>query len=141
MKQLILLISFFIIVLFACGQPEESSASQVENSYDQNVMSVKETELSRPVVFLKVSGDYKKNLIGTKINVHGAIKNSASIATFKDVIIEVTYYSSTETELFQSTHTIYDYFPPKSTVEFDLKTDNYREVQSIGLNVIGAKAK
>jgi hypothetical protein len=141
MKQLFFLISFLISAIFACGQPEESSALHAENSYDQNVMSVKETELSQPAVFLKVSGDYKKNLIGTKIKLHGAITNSASIATFKDAIIEVTYYSSTETELFKSTHTIYNYFPPQSTVEFNLKTDNYMDVQSIRLNIIGAKAK
>ena len=127
--------------LTACGQSGDSSTSITEESYNQKVISVEETELSQPTTFLKADGNYKKNLIGTKIKLHGTITNSASVATFKDAVVQITFYSATQTELFNKNYTIYNYFPPHSTVEFELKTDNYKDVESIGVAVVGAVAK
>jgi hypothetical protein len=127
--------------LTACGQSGDSSTSITEESYNQKVISVEETELSQPTTFLKADGNYNKNLIGTKIKLHGTITNSASVATFKDAVVQITFYSATQTELFNKNYTIYNYFPPHSTVEFELKTENYKDVESIGVAVVGAKAK
>lgn len=127
--------------LTACGQSGESSTSITEESYNQKVTSVEETELSQPTTFLKADGNYNKNLIGTKIKLHGTITNSASVATFKDAVVQITFYSATQTELFNKNYTIYNYFPPHSTVEFELKTENYKDVESIGVSVVGAAAK
>ena len=109
--------------LTACGQSGDSSTSITEESYNQKVTSVEETELSQPTTFLKADGNYNKNLIGTKIKLHGTITNSASVATFKDAVVQITFYSATQTELFNKNYTIYNYFPPHSTVEFELKTE------------------
>jgi hypothetical protein len=127
--------------LTACGQSGDSSTSITEESYNQKVISVEETELSQPTTFLKADGNYNKNLIGTKIKLHGTITNSASVATFKDAVVQITFYSATQTELFNKNYTIYNYFPPHSTVEFELKTENYKDVESIGVAVVGAVAK
>ena len=127
--------------LTACGQSGDSSTSITEESYNQKVISVEETELSQPTTFLRAGGNYNKNLIGTKLKVHGTITNSASVATFKDAVVQITFYSATKTELFNKNYTIYDYFPPHSTVEFKLKTENPRDVESIGMAVISARAK
>ena len=127
--------------LTACGQSGDSSTLITEESYNQKVISVEETELSQPTTFLKADGNYNKNLIGTKIKLHGTITNSASVATFKDAVVQITFYSATQTELFNKNYTIYNYFPPHSTVEFELKTENYKDVESIGVAVVGAVAK
>jgi hypothetical protein len=127
--------------LTACGQSGDSSTSITEESYNQKVTSVEETELSQPTTFLKADGNYNKNLIGTKIKLHGTITNSASVATFKDAVVQITFYSATQTELFNKNYSIYNYFPPHSTVEFELKTENYKDVESIGVAVVGAVAK
>ena len=136
--------SYIFTLLFsltACGQSGDSSTSITEESYNQKVTSVEETELSQPTTFLKADGNYNKNLIGTKIKLHGTITNSASVATFKDAVVQITFYSATQTELFNKNYTIYNYFPPHSTVEFELKTENYKDVESIGVAVVGAVAK
>jgi hypothetical protein len=125
----------------ACGQSGGSSSLSKEDSYTEKVVSIEETELSQPTQFLKADGNYNKNLIGTKIKLHGTITNSASAATFKDAVVQITFYSATQTELFNKNYTIYNYFPPHSTVEFELKTENYKDVESIGVAVVGAKAK
>ena len=136
-------IGIFALLLFlsACGQTGGSSSIMGEESYNEKVTSVEETELSQPTTFLRAGGNYNKNLIGTKLKVHGTITNSASVATFKDAVVQITFYSATKTELFNKNYTIYDYFPPHSTVEFELKTENPRDVESIGMAVISARAK
>jgi hypothetical protein len=134
---------FFALVLSitACGQSGDSSSLSKEDSYTEKVVSIEETELAQPTQFLKADGNYNKNLIGTKIKLHGTITNSASVATFKDAVVQITFYSATQTELFNKNYTIYNYFPPHSTVEFELKTENYKDVESIGVAIIGAKGK
>ncbi len=141
-KQLHLIGIFSLLLsLSACGQSGDSSSLDKEDSYTEKVVSIEETELSQPTQFLKADGNYNKNLIGTKIKLHGTITNSASVATFKDAVVQITFYSSTQTELFNKNYTIYNYFPPHSTVEFELKTENYKDVESIGVAVVSARAK
>lgn len=136
--------AYFFALLFsltACGQSGDSSTSITEESYNQKVTSVEETELSQPTTFLKADGNYNKNLIGTKIKLHGTITNSASVATFKDAVVQIRFYSATKTELFKENYTIYDYFPPNSTIDFELKLENYKDVKSIGWSILSANAK
>ncbi len=141
-KQLYLISIFALLLsLSACGQTGGSNSIMGEESYNEKVMSVEETEISQPTNFLRAGGNYNKNLIGTKLKVHGTITNSASVATFKDAVVQITFYSATQTELFNKNYTIYDYFPPHSTVEFELKTENYRDVESIGWEVVSATSK
>lgn len=56
------------------------------------------------------------------------------------LLLQVTYYSKTKTELGNKEYTIYDNFPPHSEVKFELKIENYKDVKSIGLDVIQATA-
>ncbi len=111
------------------------------NGYYEKVMSIEETEQSQPTVFLDADGNYNENFWGDKIKVHGKITNSATVATFKDVVVRVTYYSKTETVLGSNDYTIYEIFPPNSVKNFELKIENYKHVNSIGWDVIDAKVK
>lgn len=108
-------------------------------SYEQKVMTVEEMEKATPVNFLNASGNYNENFWGNKIKVHGVINNTATVATYKDAVVRVTYYTKTNTEIATADYTIYDIFPPHSEVKFELKIDNYENVSTIGWDVIEAK--
>lgn len=107
-------------------------------TYQEKVMTVEEIESSQPTNFLTASGKYNENFWGTKIKVHGVINNSATVATYKDAVVKVTYYSKTKTELGSNKYTIYETFPPNSTTQFELKIENYNNVNSIGWDVESA---
>ena len=111
------------------------------DSYYEKVMSVEEIEQSQPTVFLDADGNYNENFWGDKIKVHGKITNSATVATFKDAVVRVTYYSKTKTVLGNNDYTIYEMFPPNSVKDFELKIENYKDVKSIGWDVIKASVK
>jgi hypothetical protein len=116
------------------------SASTDNRSYQEKVMTVEEIERAQPANFLSAGGTYNENFWGDKLKVHGKIKNSATVASYKDAVVKVTYYSKTKTELGSKQYTIYENFPPHSEVYFELKIENYKEVNSIGWDVISAIA-
>lgn len=114
------------------------SSSNHGESYQEKVMTVEEIERADPSKFLKADGNYNKNFWGDKIKVHGVIQNLATVASYKDAVIRVTYYSKTKTELGSKEYTIYEMFEPHSTKNFELKIDNYKDVSSIGWEVVSA---
>jgi hypothetical protein len=111
-----------------------------DDTYQEKIMTVEEIERSQPTNFLTADGNYNENFWGDKIKVHGVIKNTATVASYKDAVVRVTYYSKTKTELGSKEYTIYDNFPPHSEVKFELKIENYKDVNSIGWDVIQATA-
>jgi hypothetical protein len=139
MKELVLIL--IALTLFSNCKPGSSSGGiSSESSYKEKVMSVEEIESSQPTSFLTADGTYGKNFWGDKLKVHGKITNAATVATYKDAVVRVTYYTKTKTELGSKNYTIYDFFPPHSTKTFELKIDNYQDVNSIGWDVVSAVA-
>ncbi len=110
------------------------------DTYEEKVMTVEEIERSQPTNFLTADGKYSENFWGTKIDVHGVITNAATVATYKDAVVRVTYYSKTKTELGSKDYTVYETFPPHSTTKFELKIEKYKDVNTIGWDVIQATA-
>ena len=132
------IIVIYLAVVFITNQNSNSYGSGSEQTYEEKVMTVEETEKSQPTTFLTADGNYNESFWGTKLKVHGLIKNTATVATYKDAVVRVTYYSKTKTELGSKEYTIYETFPPNSTKNFELKIENYKDVNSIGWNVVNA---
>ena len=110
------------------------------DSYQEKVISIEETEYSQPTSYLTADGTYRETFFGDKIKVNCEIKNSASIAFFKDVVVQVTYYSKTKTVLGTNSYVIYEIFPPQTKRTVELKIQNYRNVKAIGWEVTDAAA-
>jgi len=125
-----------IAILYNKGSDKGSKTE----SYEQKVMTVEEIERSQPTQFLNADGNYNENFWGTKFNVHGVIKNTATVATYKDAVVRITYYSKTKTKLDSQDYTIYETFPPHSSTKFELKIQNYKDVSTINWDVINATA-
>ncbi len=132
--------AMFIVVIIIGIIIDRSSGSTNDDpqTYQEKVMTVAEIENSQPTRFLTADGKYKENLLGTKLKVYGTIKNTATVASFKDAKVKVTYYTKTNTAIGSKTYTIYETFGPQSTVQFTLKIENYQDVSSIGWDVIDA---
>ncbi len=138
MKAKQLLISFTLIIgLYACNNHGGNS----NGGYQQQVQSVEEIERSEPTNFLSVVGTYNTNFWGDKFKIEGSINNAATVATYKDAVIKVTFYSKTKTELGSSNYTVYDFFPPHGQKKFELKVDKVGAANSVGLEVVGATAQ
>jgi hypothetical protein len=107
-------------------------------TYQEKVMTVEEIEKANPSQFLDASGNYRENLFGDAMKVNGTIKNNATVANYKDVVVEVIFYSETDTELDRKQYTIFDFVPAHSTVTFKLKIDRPQACKKLGWNAISA---
>ena len=108
-------------------------------SYEQTKMSLEDTELQNPTSFLSSDGTYRKNLMGEWV-LEGKISNSATIATYKDVVLTVRFYSKTKTLLGTERQPVYDYFPAGKSKRFKIKTYGYKGTNTIGWEVTDATA-
>ena len=134
MKKIINLFAI-VTLLSACNNNRGNGGS---DTYQEKVQSVEEIEHSQPTNFLNASGTYNETLFGNSIKVHGVIKNNATVANFKDVVVKVTYYSKTQTVIGSNNYIIYDFFPPHSEKAFELKIDKYDGTNTIGWDVVKA---
>ncbi len=68
----------------------------------------------------------------------GTIKNSASIATYKDVVLKITYFSKTETVISTEEKTFYELYAPNSNVEYSLKVYPPDDFSTFSVELISA---
>jgi hypothetical protein len=126
------IVAFLII---SCNRSPGNTASQ---TYEEKVMTVEETERMDPGRFLEASGTYHENFWGDAFKVNGTIVNNATVANYKDAVVEVIFYSGTDTELDRKRYTLYDFFPAHSTKAFKLKLEIPRACRKLGWNAVSA---
>lgn len=137
-KNTILLVAILIVLVgilaFVALRKEESA----EVTYYKSVMSAEKIEYEVPTRFLEPGGTYRKTLFGPKYRVEGSVTNNATKAVYKDVIVEISFYSKTKTQIGSTNITIYEVFPPKAVKNFDVKVAAPAGTETIGWEVVGA---
>jgi hypothetical protein len=133
----ILIIVLFVIFAFADYMNEKNSSP----TYEESIMTIGEMEAVEPSTYLNATGTYKATFLGDQLKINGIIENKATVTNYKDVIIEVIFYSKTDSEIAREKYTIYDFFGPNTKKEFKLKVKNYSNVNTIGLDVVNAIVK
>lgn len=79
-------------------------------------------ERQNPRDYLKEQGTWRENLINQTV-LEGTITNSATLANFKDVILQVTWLTKTQTELKSERYAVYEYVGAGKTIEYKIKVD------------------
>lgn len=72
--------------------------------------------------------------------ISGTIKNSATIAKFKDVVLTVSFMSQTGTVIEQKDYVIYEFYQPKSSKPFELKVYEPSATEKFNVEVKNAVA-
>ncbi|MBL0316466.1 MAG: hypothetical protein IPP69_12065 [Flavobacteriales bacterium] len=70
--------------------------------------------------------------------IFGTIKNSATIAKFKDVVLSVTYFSQTKTKIETREYVIYEFYNPNSTNTFELKVNPPQAMKNFNVEIRAA---
>lgn len=132
-KIIFLVIASSALFLSSCNNSEVTN-----ENYIVKVMDLYSYESKNPTQFLNAEGKYREGFWGDTFVVNCTIKNSAKVSLFKDVILRVTYYSATNSAIGSEDYTIYKNFLPNSEKTVELEIKNYKDVESIGWEVIGA---
>jgi hypothetical protein len=95
------------------------------------------TEQAAPADYLVVEGTYRRNFI-SQLVLEGDIASGATLATYKDPVLTVTWYSKTQTEIGTQQYPVYELLRPHSTAHFKLKTSAPGEVASVAMGISSA---
>ncbi len=137
MKTITALVFAAAFVLAACNSSDTNTGAS-SDKYEQTKEKLEETEKKNPARFLTVTGHDKKNLIGQTV-VKGTLNNKATIAIYKDVQIQLSYYSKTGALLQEDKETIFETVAPGRSADFKSKSFTPKGTDSVVLKVIGAK--
>jgi hypothetical protein len=127
-------ISMFLFILVSCT----GNSSGNIDTYEEKVMSVEEYEKANPVQFLTASGTYRRKIFNDRAKINGYIESSATVARYKDITVEVTFYTATDTELGRERYVLYKFVDPGKKVAFFWTIDVPPACQKLGWDVLSA---
>jgi len=111
-------------------------------------------EQANPTLYLTASGTMRENRVQTRsaglfhdaeystdgYYIEGVIKNSASVAKFKDVHLRITFKTKTNTILDTREWIQYEYYKPNSTKAFSIHAYPPPETENWSIEISSAKA-
>ncbi|MFA5555636.1 MAG: hypothetical protein WCY06_07195 [Flavobacteriaceae bacterium] len=141
-KILLILIYVVILTMIGCKENRQKTPAELK-------MELQMQENDNPLQYLRLENiTMQRNKIkeaGLFSNakydgylVTGQVKNSATMAKYKDLKVTVELYSQTKTVIESESFVIYEYYEPNSTKDFSLKIDVPNAMKSFGTFVIGA---
>ena len=136
MKYISILIS--LALLCGCNSNRTNNAKNDLESYERTKEDLLKKEQQDPVHFLTVSAQGRQNIVGQTV-VKGTLSNKASVATFKDVALKLSFFSKTSALLETDKETIFELLPPGQSKNFKTKYFAPKGTDSVAIEVIAAK--
>jgi hypothetical protein len=120
----------------------KSKANELEqklNNPSELKQDLASLERQNPPDYLSVSfqTDYKP--IGGKTIVKGAIKNNATVTTYKDIRMEIFCYTKTRTLIKKLPITLYEYIRPGEVSRFEHKFKSPKGTKLIDMRIVAVK--
>lgn len=135
MKKIFAIACLFAFLL-ACKNDKKDKKFDTEN-YEKVKETLADKEKNNPAGFLTVNNENHKNLIGQTV-VKGTISNSATVCSYQDVELRLSFFSKTGTKLDEVAETIYEKVAPGKTVKFKTKYFAPRGTDSVAIKVMKA---
>jgi len=133
-----LLIIFVTFLCFTSCENKNDYEINSDRNYEKSKISLQETEQKSPSSFIVAKGDQTKNFVGQTV-IKGTVTNNAKIVTFKDIDVQISFYSKTGTLLEEDHETIYEMVKPGTTKKFKTKYFTPKGTASVGFKVMSAK--
>ena len=138
MKKILPALILVCFVFAACGGDDKTTESK--DKYEQTKETLGETEKKNPKRFLTVEGSDRKNLIGQRV-IKGTISNKATVASYKDIDVELSFYSETGALLEKDHEVIYETITAGNSTNFKTKYFAPKGTDSVVMKIVGAKVE
>ena len=119
---------------------EEERKRQEEYNNRPEVIRQKllEKEQENPLDYLTAKYNLDYRVFSGDDVIEGRIYNNATLATYKDIKLEITCYSKTKSLIKTYHKTIYEYVYPRKTRSFTVQLKSPSGTKTIGVNIISA---
>ena len=121
----------------SCENKNDYDISSDKN-YESSKLSLEKTEQNNPAVFLSITGERKKNILGQSI-IKGKIINIAKIVSYRDIDVKLFFYSKTGALLEEDHEILYDKISPGGVKKFKSKYFTPKGTDSVAFKIISAK--
>ena len=152
MKKAILSLLTLTLLITSCVNSSSSENVERPKTSEELKMELVDQEKLEPLTYLTVDAKMQEDEIKTRDaglfhdaeyspdgnTIHGTIKNSATMAQFKDVVVTVTFYSQTETAIETKDYVLYEFYKPNTTNQFELKVYPPEAMAQFGIEVKSA---
>ena len=139
MKKIISIAVVSLFLLSGCNNKLKEAATEKEN-YQKATETLLEKEKKNPISFLSINSHDKHNLLGQTV-IKGSVSNTAKVCTYKDVQLELSFFSKTGTLLEKGNETVYDNIAPGKSANFKTKYFAPKGTDSVVVKIVGAKVK
>jgi len=152
MKKIILIAMTATTISFmSCNSGGSSSNSDRPKTPEELKMELKIQEQSSPTEYLTVNGETMKHNLVREAGlfrdaeydgwlVEGTIKNSATVAKFKDIVLTIKLLSQTETVIEEKDYVFYEFYEPNSSKQFSIKINPPTVTDKFNVSVKNATA-
>jgi hypothetical protein len=137
MKKYLPLICLIGFGFTACNNGSRNEKKEKE-SYETAKETLAQKEQKNPANFITVSSRDKHNLIGQTV-IKGNLQSKAKVAVYKDIELELAFYSKTGALLEKDTEVIYETLQPGASASFKSKYFAPKGTDSIAISVLKAK--
>ena len=138
MKQFILP-TILVLTVLACNQ-KKGEESFDKKTYEVVKETLEEKEKKNPTRFIVVNNRDRKNIIGQTVVIVN-LTNNATIATYKDIALKLTFFSKTSVKLDEGNETIYETIKPGQDIKFKTKYFAPKGTDSVAVKVMDAKSE
>ena len=139
MKKIIPGLILLSYVFAACNSNDKAGEKE-KDRYEQTKETLEQAEKKTPQRFLTVNGHDKRNLLGQTV-IKGSISNNAKVVSYKDVDVELSFYSKTGALLEKDHEVIYETIAPGSSTNFKTKYFAPKGTDSVAMKIVGAKVE
>jgi hypothetical protein len=131
---------YLIIALsmFACKEKKQEESFD-KKTYEVVKETLEEKEKKNPTRFIAANNRDRKNIIGQTVVIVN-LTNNATIATYKDIALKLSFFSKTSVKLDEGNETVYETLKPGQTIKFKTKYFAPKGTDSVAVKVTGAKA-
>jgi hypothetical protein len=140
MKKIMPALIAVSFVFAACTGDDKTAESKAKDQYEQTKETLEQTEKKNPKRFLTVEGSDRKNLIGQRV-IKGTISNKATVASYKDIDVELSFYSETGALLEKDHEVIYETIAAGGSTSFKTKYFAPKGTDSVAMKIAGAKTE
>lgn len=139
MKKIVPVLIMLTFVFAGCASKTEKEKKE-KDKYEQTKETLEQTEKKNPKRFLTVEGHDRKNFWRQTV-IKGIITNKATVASYKDVDVELSFYSKTGALLERDHEVIYETIAPGSNTSFKTKYRAPKGTDSVALKIYAAKVE
>lgn len=145
-------ICIIAFLLFNCNQSRNQNQQKTpaelryelqskEEAYPLNYIALSDVTMTAQQKKVRNSTIFRKAKYKPDgVLIEGFVVNKASIATFKDVKVQISYYSKTKSIIYQKTFVLYEFYKPGSRLYFSLKDYPVEGYTSFHAEVVSAVA-